>query len=1027
MHVKLKCSFRSLVASNSVLCHYYLTLPSILHYSTIPHNPNSEEHHLYDHLLQSCLRQCRQIKYHYLFDEISGRRSLVSRISKVIHAHSIKNGIGSEGLLGNAVVDLYAKCGNLGFAEKVFDQLDNKDLLAWNSLLVMYSRNGLLERVLQCIGSLRDYGQLPNEFTCAIALSVCAKLKNVEYGRFVHCWVIKGGFSSFSVCKGSLIDLYAKCNCMRDAQKVFDGALNLDIVSWTAIISGYIQDGLLEEAIKMFEKMLKSGLDPDQVICITIMNAFLSLGRVKDACELFKQMPTRNVVAWNVMISDHVRRGCNEVAISYFTEMRKDGIKSSRSTLGSVLSAIASLEALDYGLLVHAEAIKQGLDNNVYVGSSLINMYGKCFMLDAAKQVFDAIDEKNIVIWNAMLGGYAQNDYVDEVMDLFFCMMRCGMDLDEFTYTSILSSCSCPKYQEMGRQLHSVIVKKRFTTNLFVNNALIDMYAKAGVLKEARKLFELMPSRDNISWNAIIVGYVQQEDEAEAFNLFQRMISHGIVADEVSLTSMLSACGNVKALEGGKQVHCLSFKLGLERRLCAGSALIDMYSKCGAIGDAQKVFSSMPEWSVVSLNSLISGYVQKNTKEAFNLLHKMLIMGLEPSEVTFASLIDACRPQNITLGLQIHCVILKRGLLCGSEFLGVSLLGMYMDSQRIADANILFSEFLNLKSTVLWTALISGHTQNDCSEEALTLFWKMRENYILPDQATFVSVLRACAILSSLQDGNKIHSLIFHTGFDSDELTSGALIDMYAKCGDVRSSEQVFKEVSSKNNVISWNSMIVGFAKNGYAGNALDIFNEMTQSSVMPDDVTFLGVLTACSHAGWVPEGRQIFDMMINQYGIQPRVDHYACMVDLLGRWGFLKEAEEFIDKLDVESNARIWASLLGACRIHGDEKRGQQAAENLIKLEPQNSSPYILLSNIYAASGHWNEARSLRRTMREKEVQKMPGFSWIVVGQNTNIFVAGDKSHYSSDEIYETLKHLTALMREDRFQEGGTFQVAQI
>lgn len=1028
MNLKLKSSFRSLAISNSLLLHNFLTLPTVLHYSTIQHNPNSEEHYLYSHLLQSCLRQCRQIKHHHLFDETSERLTQASRNSKIIHAHCIKYGIGSKGLLGNAIVDLYAKCGNVVFAEKVFNQLDNKELLAWNSLLVMYSRIGLQERVLQCFGSLRDCGLLPNEFTCAIALSVCAKLKNVEYGRFVHCWVIKIGFESISFCQGALVDLYAKCNHLRDARKVFDGAVDLDIVSWTAIISGYVQVGLLEEAIKMFDKMQRAGFYPDQVVCITIINAYMRLGRVDDACKLFEQMPTCSVVAWNVMISGHARRSLNEEAIAYYLEMRKGGIKSSRSTLGSVLSAIASLEALYYGLLVHAEAIKQGLDNNIYVGSSLINMYGKCFMLDEAKQVFDSIDEKNIVIWNAMLGGYAQNDYVDEVMELFFSMMRCGIDPDEFTFTSILSSCTSLEYQVLGRQLHSIIVKKRFTSNLFVSNALIDMYAKAGSLKEARKLFELMENRDNISWNAIIVGYVQQEDETEAFDLFQRMISHGIVADEVSLTSILSACGNVKVLETGLQVHCLSVKLGLETRLCAGSALIDMYSKCGAIGDALKVFSCMPEWSVVSLNALIAGYAQKDTKEAVDLLHKMHALGLEPSEITFASLLDACKvPQKIELGMQIHCAIIKRGLLCGSEFLGVSLLVMYMDSQRIAEADTLFSELSNLKSTVLWTALISGHTQNDCTYEALNLYWKMRENNILPDQATFVSVLRACALLSSLQDGKEIHSLIFHTGFDSDELTSSALIDMYAKCGDVRSSMQVFEEMNCKNNVISWNSMIVGFAKNGYAENALNIFNEMNESCVTPDDVTFLGVLTACSHAGWVPEGHQIFDVMVNHYGIKPRVDHYACMVDLLGRWGFLKEAEEFIDKLDVDPNARIWASLLGACRIHGDEKRGQQAAQNLIKLEPQNSSPYVLLSNIHAALGHWNEARFLRRTMREKEVQKIPGCSWIVVGKNTHFFVAGDKSHVSSDEIYETLKHLTTLMKEDRFQKGRTFQNALI
>ena len=454
-----------------------------------------------------------------------------------------------------------------------------------------------------------------------------------------------------------------------------------------------------------------------------------------------------------------------------------------------------------------------------------------------------------------------------------------------------------------------------------------------------------------------------------------------------------------------------------------------MYSKCGDIKDAHKTYSSMPERSVVSVNALIAGYALKNTKESINLLYEMQILGLKPSEITFASLIDVCKGSaKVILGLQIHCAIVKRGLLCGSEFLGTSLLGMYMDSQRLADANILFSEFSSLKSIVMWTALISGHIQNECSDVALNLYREMRDNNISPDQATFVTVLQACALLSSLHDGREIHSLIFHTGFDLDELTSSALVDMYAKCGDIKSAVQVFEELATKKDVISWNSMIVGFAKNGYAKCALKVFDEMTQSCITPDDVTFLGVLTACSHAGWVYEGRQIFDVMVNYYGIEPRVDHCARMVDLLGRWGFLKEAEEFIDKLEVEPNAMIWANLLGACRIHGDEKRGQRAAKKLIELEPQSSSPYVLLSNMYAASEHWDEARSLRRTMIKKDIQKIPGCSWIVVGQETNLFVAGDISHSSYDEISKALKHLTALIKDNnRFQDIVISWVGQI
>lgn len=905
-----------------------------------------------------------------------------------------------------------------------------------NSLISTYSRQGLFQKVLQTYTLLINSSQHPNQSTFSTTLSSCTKLESLEFGKLVHTSIIKKGFESDSLIHRSLVHFYTKCKCLSSARTLFDSALEsdfllpFDVSSLTALIGGYANVGLYEEALHVFDEM-RSGFVLDELAFVTVLNACVSSGKLDYARELFDEMEMGgcdNVVVWNVMISGHGKRGYYKEAVGFYREMRKNGVGSSRSTLASVLSAIAGLGEFDYGLLVHGEAVKLGFESSVYVVSSLVNMYGKCGMLCDAKKVFDVVCERNVVTWNTILGVYAQNGCLSGVMELFSEMMGSGIDPDEFTYSSILSSCACFEFLDIGRQLHSTIIKKRFTDNLCVNNALVDMYGKAGALKEARKQFEQMKYRDNISWNAILVGYVQEEEETNAFNMFRGMNRFGVVPDEVSMASILSACGNIKALEAGLQFHCFSVKLGLETNLFAGSSLIDMYSKCGGIKDARKVYSTMPEWSVVSMNALIAGYALKDAKEAINLLHEMQMLGLNPSEITFASLIDCCKePPMVFLGMQLHCAILKKGLLCGSEFLGTPLLGMYMDSQRMEDANVLFSELSNLKSIVLWTTLISGHIQNDCSDEALKLYREMRNNNILPDQATFVTVLRACALLSSLQDGKEMHSLIFHTGFDLDELTSSALVDMYAKCGDVESAAKVFDELAIKKDAISWNSMIVGFAKNGYADRALRVFDQMAQSNVSPDDVTFLGVLTACSHAGLVSDGRRIFDNMVNYYGICPRVDHYACMVDLLGRWGFLEEAEGFIDKLDVEPNAMIWANLLGACRIHGDEKRGQKAAEKLIELEPQNSSPYVLLSNMYAASGHWDEARSLRRTMIQREIQKMPGCSWIVLGQITNSFVAGDLSHPSSDEISHVLKHLTALMRDNRLQEDGLSHSGQV
>lgn len=938
----------------------------------------------YSKLLQICLQHCRRIQDHNLFDENPEPVFQALRTAKVIHSKSLKIGVGLKGLLGNAVVDLYVKCGNVDFAQKAFSRLEKKDVFAWNSVLSMYSEHGLFATVVQSFGSMWNHGVRPNEFTFAMVLSACSRLQDVNYGRQVHCGVFKMGFGVRSFCQGGLIDMYAKCRNLRDARLVFDGALDLDTVSSTALIAGYVRDGFPEEAVKVFDRMQRVGHVPDQVALVTVINAYVALDRLGDARKLFAQMLSPNIVAWNVMISAHAKRGFAEEAITFFLELKRNGLKATRSTLGSVLSAIANLSMLKYGLMVHAQVTKEGFNDNVYVGSALVNMYAKCSKMDAAKQLFNSIDERNIVLWNAMLGGFAQNGLAHEVMEFFSYMKRHGPQPDEFTFTSIFSACASLQNLDFGRQLHTVMIKNKFASNLFVANALVDMYAKSGALNEARKQFELMKMHDNVSWNAIIVGYVQEEYNDEAFFMFRRMVSNGTLPDEVSLASIVSACAKVQEFKRGQQCHCLLVKVGLDTRICAGSSLIDMYVKCGVLSAARDVFSSMPSKSVVSVNALIAGYTMNHLEEAISLFQEMQMVGLKPTDVTFAELLDGCDGASmLKLGRQIHCQIMKWGFLFGSEMVCVSLLCMYMNSQRLSDSETLFSELQYPKGLVLWTAFISGYAQNNHYEKALRFYQHMRSENILPDQATFASVLRACAGLSSLENGQEIHSLIFHTGFNMDEITCSSLIDMYAKCGDVKSSVQVFHEMHLKKSVISWNSMIVGLAKNGYAEEALQIFRQMEQQSIIPDEVTFLGVLSACSHAGRVLEGRKIFNLMVNRYRLQPRVDHLGCMVDILGRWGFLNEAEEFINRLGCKADPMLWSTLLGACRKHGDEVRGKRAAEKLMELKPQSSSSYVLLSSIYAASENWKRADSLRKEMKLKGVKKLPGYSWIEPGRD--------------------------------------------
>ncbi|KAI3743254.1 hypothetical protein L1987_60960 [Smallanthus sonchifolius] len=978
------------------------------------------EEQAYSRLLAICLQHCKQIQGRRLFDEMPQRLKQASRAVDLIHAQSVIHGFDSNGKLGNAIVDLHAKCGNMVFSQKAFDRLEQRDTLAWNSILSMYSRRGKLEDVVQLFGSMQGSGMEPNQFTYAIVLSVCARLADVVLGKAVHCHVMKTGFVCNSFCEGSLIDMYAKCGIVDDASRIFDGCVYSDTVSWTAMIGGYVQVGLPDKAIGLFKDMLKLGHVPDQVAFVTVISACVESGRFDDARQLFDKMRDPNVVAWNVMVSGHARDGCYHMAIDYFISMTRYEIKPTRSTLGSVLSAIANTFDIDCGSQVHALATKQGLFSNVYVGSSLINMYAKCQEMGSARRVFDALDDKNTILWNTMLGGYAQNRNADEVIGLFINMRHFGFIPDEFTYTSVLSASASLKSVELGKQLHSVVVKNKFNMNLFVGNALVDMYAKSSSLQDAMKQFSMIKNRDNVSWNAMIVRFVQEEEANKAFSLFQKMRKDVITPDEVCFASLLSACANIQSLTKGKQLHSLLVKLNMETSLYAGSSLLDMYSKCGVISDAQEVYSSMPEKSVASTNALISGYVVQNSiKSALSLFIDMLSGGLLiPSEVTLATLLDGCNePSKLTLGRQIHNLVIKYGFSSyDDEFLAVSLLGMYFNTRVPPDAMVVFSELPNPKSTVLWTAVLSGLAQNDCSDKALEIYQEMRRNNSMPDQATFVSILKACAALASLQDGHVVHSLVFHSSFDSDELTCSGLVDMYAKCGDIASSSQVFKEIINKKDVITWNSMIVGFAKNGYAENALQIFNEMMESNIKPDDITFLGVLTACSHAGKVSEGRSIFDSMINHYKIEPRTDHISCMIDLLGRWGYLKEAEDIIDELEFKPNAMIWATFLGACRIHGDDRRGKRASVELANLEPESSASFVLLSNIYAASGRWDQVKFVRREMKEKGVKKHPGCSWIKLGQSTHLFVSGDDSHSSCSEIYALLKQLKAPMKDQGY-----------
>ncbi|XP_042493886.1 pentatricopeptide repeat-containing protein At2g13600-like [Macadamia integrifolia] len=652
---------------------------------------------------------------------------------------------------------------------------------------------------------------------------------------------------------------------------------------------------------------------------------------------------------------------------------------------------------------------------------------------------------------------------------------------DSTTFAKLFDSCLRTKSLRDSHRVHARLIKTPFASEIFIQNRLIDVYAKCGCLDDAHKLFErmpekntftwnsmisaltksgfldeavslfrLMPEPDQCSWNSMVSGFAQHDHFVEALEFFVKMHREDFVFNEYTFGSALSACAGLVHLKMGTQVHCSIFKSPFLADVFMGSALIDMYSKCGCVFSAQNIFDGMDARNLVSWNSLITCYEQNGpADEALKVFSRMLECGLEPDEVTLASVASACASlSTIREGSQIHARVIKSDKFSTDLVLGNALVDMYAKCSRIKEARFVFDRMpvrnvvsetslvsgyakaasvkaarlmftkMTERNVVSWNALIAGYTQNGESEEAVRLFRLLKMESVWPTHYTFGNSLNACANLADLQLGRQVHSHILKHGFrfqsgpESDIFVGNSLVDMYTKCGSIEDGSRVFEKMVERDRV-SWNAMIVGYAQNGYGNEALDFFRKMLESGEKPDHVTMIGVLCACSHTGLVEEGRQYFRSITIEHGLLPSKDHYTCMVDLLGRSGYLDEAMELIENMPMLPDTVLWGSLLAACKVHGNIKMGKHVAEKLLELDPKNSGPYVLLSNMHAELGRWGDVVRIRKLMRQRGVVKQPGCSWIEIQSKFHVFMVKDKKHPKRKEIYAFLRMLIEHMKQ--------------
>ena len=665
---------------------------------------------------------------------------------------------------------------------------------------------------------------------------------------------------------------------------------------------------------------------------------------------------------------------------------------------------------------VHARFILHGFHQNPLLSSKLINCYANLGHLNLSQQVFISISNPDSVVHNAILRNLSKFGESKKALLVYQEMVMKCMYPDEGTYPFVLNSCSRLSDVEYGKRVHGQVVKLGFDSYDLVGNALVEMYRRCGDSGNLQEPVEGEAINDLAYWNSLIFEAYQNGNAQESFRVFKRMRMQRLEPDSVTVINLLRSSVVLNSLKAGKFIHCLVVVGYLCENLSVNTALLSMYSKFSSLEDARLSFEKMPERDCVVWNIMISAYSQnRHPKETLELLIQMGRCGVRADLFTaIPATSSIAELKCLAWGKQMHAHVIRNGL-DYQVSVHNSLIDMYCKSNRLEAAQKVF-DLVKDKTVVSWSSMIKGYVSHERSHDALSLFTKMKLDGFKVDCVTIINVLPACVNLGALEQVKYLHGYSVKSGLNSTSSMNSALLISYAKCGCIDMARNLFdeEELDGKD-VITWNSMISAYSKHGEWSECFVLYNKMKQSGLKPDRVTFLGLLTACVNSGLVRKGWECLKEMTETYGYQPNQEHYACMVDLLGRAGHISEAEELIKTMPFKPDARVWGSLLSACKMHSETGLAVFAAEKLVSMEPKNAGNYILLSNIYAAAGKWDGVAKMRSFLRDSGLKKTPGCSWLEINGQVHEFRVADRSHPMSVKIYTILGNLELEIKEAR------------
>ncbi|KAL8547154.1 hypothetical protein ACS0TY_006756 [Phlomoides rotata] len=575
----------------------------------------------------------------------------------------------------------------------------------------------------------------------------------------------------------------------------------------------------------------------------------------------------------------------------------------------------------------------------------------------------------------------------------------------------LLKASSDAKNLKLGKVIHArLIVSNQISRNRVIErNSMINLYSKCSDLASARNLFDKMRKKNVVTWGSMMAGYLQHGYATEVLELCRNMVKvDKLCPNRYILSMVLSSCSNCGLLDEGKQCHGYGLKSGLIFHQYVKNALVHMYSTCSDVEEGMQVLHSSPRSDICTYNSVLNGLLGHGEfTEAWYVLQRM-VNECEFDEwdgITSVNVFGICgHLKDLVLGEQVHTRVLKAGLDC-DLFVGSAAVDMYGKCGEIYSMRRVFNG-LGTKNEVTWTAALTAYSQNECFEEALKLFLEMDLENVVPNEHTFAVLLYSCAGVSAVGYGNSLHARVEKMGMKDDTVVSNALIFMASKCGLIEDANILFKNMLHRD-VFSWNIMITGYSYHGLGNEALDVFHQMLIAKQQPSYVTFVGVLSACGLLGLVNEGFYYLNHMMREFGIEPGLEHYTCIVGLLVRAQRLDEAENFIKSSPIRRDVIAWRTLLNACHVHQNYGLGKRVADILFHINPDDVGTCILMSNMHAKAKRWDKVVDVRKLMKERNIKKEPGLSWIEIRNDTHVFVSDDKKHVESVQIHENVKKL--------------------